>query len=75
MSSNPAVASFSTITTIQKTTNIPETARDKFFTNGEKGRSAKCVLCGETVKGNLGVTSNYSRHVEKEHGIEFQLSN
>ena len=54
--------------------SIRKTARDQFF-NGivknEKNWSAKCLLCGEVVLDNLGVTSNINRHVKTHHKTEF----
>ncbi|CAF1054372.1 unnamed protein product [Rotaria sordida] len=60
--------------------NIPRTARDKFFKDiqyqKEKKRwSAECLLCEKPkrVFDNIGVTSNFTRHVREHHKEAFDI--
>ncbi|CAM2728341.1 unnamed protein product [Rotaria socialis] len=45
---------------------------DEYIAGDSKGKtSATCILCKETVWHLKNATSNYSRHLQREHKVEF----
>jgi hypothetical protein len=60
--------------------NIPKTARDKFFKDiqyekEKKKWSAECLLCEKSkrVFDRIGVTSNFTRHAREHHKQAFNI--